>query len=61
MTLTLSDEEQEVLSQALVHYLDELRREIDHTDDRTFKARLQRQAHVLESLVSRLGDTRSSS
>jgi hypothetical protein len=61
MTLTLSDEEREMLSQALVHYVNELRREINHTDDHAFKARLQRQAHVLQGLVSRLGDKRSSS
>ena len=61
MTLTLSDEEQQELLQALVHYVDELRREINHTDDHAFKARLQRQAHVLQGLVSRLSDKRSSS
>jgi hypothetical protein len=61
MTFTLSNEEQEMLSQALVHYVDELRREINHTDDHAFKARLQRQAYVLQGLVSRLGDKRSSS
>jgi hypothetical protein len=61
MTLVLGDEEQDVLSQALVHYVDELRSEINHTDDHAFKARLQRQALVLQGLVSRLGDKRSSS
>ena len=61
MPLMLSDEEREVLSHALAHYLDELRREINHTDDHAFKARLQHQAHALQGLVSRLADKRSSS
>ena len=61
MTLTLGEEEQEVLSLALAHYLNELRDEINHTDDHGFKARLQHQARVLQGLVSRLGDKRSSS
>jgi hypothetical protein len=56
MTLAMSDEEREVLSHALVHYVEELRREINHTDDHAFKARLQRQAHVLQGLVSHLDD-----
>ena len=60
MTLTLGVEEQEVLSRALAHYLNELRDEINHTDDHSFKARLQRQEHVLQSLASQLGDKRSS-
>ena len=55
MTLTVGEEEQEVLSRALAHYLNELRDEINHTDDHAFKARLQRQEHVLQSLASRLG------
>jgi hypothetical protein len=59
MTLALSDEEQGVLSDALAHYLDELRREINHTDYHDFKARLQDQEHVLQGLASRLGDKRS--
>ena len=59
MTLTLGEEEQEVLSSALAHYLTELRDEINHTADRAFKARLQRQEHVLQSLASQLGDKRS--
>ena len=59
MTVTLSDEEREVLSHALAHYVDELRREINHTDDHGFKSRLQRE--VLQGLVARLGDKRPSS
>ena len=61
MTFTLSDEEHEVLAHALAHYVEELRREIHHTDDHAFKGRLQRQAQVLQGLVSRLGDRQSSS
>jgi hypothetical protein len=60
MTLTLGEEEQEVLSRALAHYLNELRDEINHTDDHAFKARLQRQEHVLQGLAARLGVQRSS-
>jgi hypothetical protein len=60
MMLTVGEEEQEVLSRALAHYLSELCDEINHTDDHAFKARLQRQEHVLQGLASRLGDTRSS-
>ena len=61
MTLTLSDEERGVLSHALAHYVDELRREIDHTDDHGFKSRLQHEAHVLQGLADRLGEKRPSS
>ena len=61
MTLTLSDEEGEVLSHALAHYLGELRREINHTDDHGFKSRLQREEQVLQGLVARIGDKRRSS
>jgi hypothetical protein len=60
MTLTLSEEEQEILSHALAHYLNELRGEINHTDDHAFKARLQRQELVLQGLASQPGDKRSS-
>ena len=61
MTLTLNDEERDVLSRALGHYVDELRREISHTDDHDFKSRLQREEHVLQGLVARLGDKRPGS
>ena len=61
MTLTLSDEEREVLSHALAHYVEELRREINHTDDHAFKSRLQREEQVLQGLVARLGERRPSS
>jgi len=61
MTLTLSDEEQQELLRVLVHYVDELRREINHTDEHGFKSRLQREEHVLQGLVARLGDKRPSS
>jgi hypothetical protein len=61
MTLTLSDEEREMLSHALAHYVDDLRREINHTDDHGFKSRLQREEHVLQGLVARLGDKRPGS
>ena len=61
MTLALSDEEQHELLRALVQYVEELRREINHTDDHAFKARLQHQAHVLQGVMSRLADEPSSS
>ena len=61
MTFTLSDEEREVLSCALAHYVDELRREINHRDEHGFKSRLQREEHVLQGLVARLADKRPSS
>lgn len=60
MTLTLSDEEQEALSQALAHYLDGLRAEIHHTDDRALKVRLQRHQHLLQGLALYLDSKRSS-
>ena len=59
MTLTLSDEEREVLGLALAQYVEELRREINHTDDHAFRGQLERQQHVLQAVASRLSDTRS--
>jgi len=55
MTLTLSDEEREVLSHALAHYVDELHHEINHTDDHEFKSQLQHEEQVLQALAARLG------
>jgi hypothetical protein len=57
MTVTLTDEEREVLSHALEHYVGELRREINHTDDYGFKSRLQREERLLQGLAARLGPT----
>ena len=55
MTLALSDEEREMLAQLLAQDLRELRVEINHTDDRAFKAHLQHREQVLSGLLTRLG------
>ena len=53
VTLTLSDEEREILFEILEERHRALLREIWHTDSRDFKASLQKRERVLESLLSR--------
>ena len=53
LTLTLSDEEREILFEILEMRHRALLREIRHTDNRDFKASLQKREKVLESLLSR--------
>jgi len=55
MTLTLSNEERDVLGRRLAQLMKDLRREIDHTDDREFRTGLQHEERVLQALVARLG------
>ena len=50
IALTLSDEQQRMLGDALAHYLNEFRVEINRSDDHAFK----------QKLVSHLDDLRSS-
>lgn len=52
-TLTLSDEERELLFEILEERHDALLREIWHTDHRDFKLALQKKERVLNSLLSR--------
>jgi hypothetical protein len=52
-TLTLSDEERELLFEILEERHDALLREIWHTDHRDFKLGLQKKERVLNSLLSR--------
>jgi hypothetical protein len=52
-TLTLSDEERELLFEILEERHDALLREIWHTDHRDFKLVLQKKERVLNSLLSR--------
>lgn len=54
VTLTLSDEEREMLFEILEERHRALLREIWHTDHRDFKASLQKRERVLESLLSRI-------
>jgi hypothetical protein len=57
MELTLSDEEQEFLSNILEQRLRELLEEIAHTDHREFREGLRRSEKLLESLLFRLQAT----
>ena len=53
VTMTLSDEERELLFEILEERHDALLREIWHTDHRDFKLSLRKKERVLESLLSR--------
>ena len=53
VTVTLSDEEREMLFEILEERHRALLREIWHTDHRDFKASLQKRERILESLLSR--------
>jgi len=53
VSLTLTDEEKELLSEILEERHRALLHEIWHTDHRDFKAALQKKEKVLESLLSR--------
>jgi len=54
VTLTLSNEEGELLFEILEERHEALLREIWHTDHRDFKLSLQKKERVLDSLLSRL-------
>jgi hypothetical protein len=54
-TLSLTEEEQDLLTQVLDQDLRELGNEINHTDDNAFKARLRDRERVLRGLLTRLG------
>ena len=53
VSLTLSDEERELLFEILEERHRVLLREIAHTDHHDFKLKLQKKARLLESLLSR--------
>jgi hypothetical protein len=55
MTLTVTDEEQELLGRLLAGRLRDLRVEIRHTDSREFRTELRREEDVIEKLMGRLG------
>jgi hypothetical protein len=57
MELTLSVEEQELLSNILERFHRELLNEIAHTDNREFKQGLRKDEKLLESLIGRLRGT----
>jgi hypothetical protein len=54
MTLTMNEEEQEVLGRLLAGRLHDLRIEVRHTDSREFKIQLRHEEAILERLVERL-------
>jgi hypothetical protein len=54
MTVTVTEEEQEVLGRVLAGRLRDLRVEIRHTDSREFKTQLRHEEEILERLVDRL-------
>ena len=53
-TITLSDTEQAVLMEFLDLQLKELRREIHHTDDHTYRDGLKKKGSTLEDLLTKL-------
>jgi|SwirhirootsSR2_FD_contig_41_2839841_length_407_multi_1_in_0_out_0_2 hypothetical protein len=53
-TITLSDTEQTVLIEFLDLQLTELRREIHHTDNHTYRDRLKEKGSTLEDLLNKL-------
>jgi len=53
VTLTLSDEERELLFEILEERHSALLHEIWHTDHRNFKLSLQKKERILDSLLSR--------
>lgn len=53
-TLSLNDEEHEVLTDVLNQDLRELANEINHTDDHAFKMRLQERERLIRSVATRL-------
>jgi hypothetical protein len=57
MELTLSVEEQELLSNILERFHRELLNEIAHTDNREFKQGLRKDEKLLVSLIGRLRGT----
>ena len=57
MELTLSIEEQELLSNILERFHRELLNEIAHTDNREFKQGLRKDEKLLVSLIGRLRGT----
>ncbi len=54
MDLHLDSREAALLARVLSHRLEELRREIHHTDSRSFKAELKAEEALLDSLLGRL-------
>ncbi len=54
VTVTLSDEEKELIQEILEERHRSLLMEISHTDHHHFKAVLQKKARLLESVLTRL-------
>jgi len=54
MDLYLDTKESELVQRLLAHRLEELRREIHHTDRRAFKAELKAEEAVLEHLLQKV-------
>ena len=56
VSLELTPEEQEVLTETLEHEVFDLRDEITHTDATDFKEKLRTRKKVLEELLTRVRD-----
>ena len=54
MDLYLESKESELLQRLLAHRLEELHREIHHTDRRAFKAELKAEESVLDHLLQKV-------
>lgn len=54
VSLELTPEEQEVLTETLEHEVFDLRDEITHTDTADFKEKLRRRKKVLEEILVRI-------
>jgi len=58
MELSLSEEEREILSEALNGILSSLRQEVYKTENYDYRKQLQQKEAVLKGLLSRLGPAR---
>ncbi len=54
MDLYLDAKESELVQRILVHRLEDLRREIHHTDSRSFRADLKAEESLLHALLDKL-------
>ena len=52
--LELNDQEQELLAEVLRMFLSDLHTEVSHTDNRSFRAGLKDQEHLIRHILSRL-------
>ena len=59
LTLTLEDQDRELLSRVLTDYLGDLRMEIRHTEDHDLRERKHRDEDIIKSMLDQLSAARS--